>query len=756
MNLLGMHDREGAHIPPTGGWCLDTVALSENPSPLSYKDLRSDINWLVRLNWGYGSTGTFPKPENDDWYLDAALRYAVQSSGAYAFILGNEPNHQNERPDGVFLTPEYCASLFVRTRNAIKNIDSSIRVMPPPIAPYHETDMVAYIKAMYAEIERLGGEPDGIPIHAYTRGSDPADISSTEEMGAPLVGQFRGFLTYTDVLESIPARFSQTPAYITEFNEYEAWEDRNTGVVQAAVREIQKWNESSTQEIRSLILYRWPGHDDDKKWMIEGKQGVIEDFRAAIALGEIREVSAKPHTVHIPVASTATVQLPEQFERSIEQDASLYGVKVQPFPTAGLRDGALVWVAERVERLHEKEGEGRHHFYFETVDENGQRIPGISIKVWWPTDDEVVYSEEKPGEPWSANYPFSPGKNAFSARILNNHASDTVSGAGMGEDYPEGFNANVHSSITVRWVRRSYRSEGVRNESRTKIIMPRLVHPVVNSEFRKITQIFGVNRSRYSHFKVDGVSLLGHNGIDFGTPVDTPIQAVAEGRVVEVADEGDKGYGRYVKLSHPWGESLYAHLSIHRVSVGDRVVAGQIIGLSGNTGNSTGPHLHFGLRVSPFNRRDGWGGFTDPLPHLSFVPSSPVSSYDLKEIFKSAAQEFQLEWQLLSSLAWAESSFNPTANSGFARGILQIGAETWNDWAERTNASNIEDPRDNVRVGANYLRFLLLRYDNNFYKALWAYNVGPGNVDVRKVPPETKEFANKVLHGRDLLKALGV
>jgi murein DD-endopeptidase MepM/ murein hydrolase activator NlpD len=781
-SLLGVHDREGRHIPPPGGWCLDTIALSENPSPPDYIALRGDINWLVRLSWGYGSTGTFPLAIRMDQYIEAALLYAVQSNGVYGFILGNEPNGQWERPDGVVITPQYAADLFVRTRNAIKSMRSAIKVMPPPLAPYHDSpmDWLVYLKQMYQEIERLGGEPDGIPIHAYTRSSNPDDISSTEKMGAPLVGQFRGFRTYRDVLRAIPQRFSQTPAYITEFDENEGWEDKNTGIFKAAVKEIKDYNsQAAGSKVHSLIAFRWLGPPEVENvfdWEMRNKPQLLEDFRSAIAEAELGTRT----TAFIPVVTSPTfvgVTPPvQQFQRSIEQDALNYGVRVLPFDYSNLKDGDWVWIAERVERLHEKEGEGRHHFYFETVDENGNRLTGIPIKVWWPTDEEIVKSEAKPGEPWSANKPFSPGKNAFSATVLNTRASDTVTGAGMGEDYTEGFNANVHASITVRFVRRTYKKEAIpvmpSLPETPKPAMPTLVHPVMDSAYRNITQVFGVNRSRYSHFKVDGVPLLGHNGVDYGTPIGTAIGAVAAGRVVEVADEGNKGYGRYIKLSHPWGESLYAHLNSATVTVGQSVAAGQLLGSSGNTGNSTGPHLHFGLRVAPFNRRDGWGGYTNPLPYLTQAaetPSAPlspipVSSYDIVVALKKAATEVGIEWQLLASLAWAESSFNPNADSGVARGLLQITTPTWEEWARKVGlpidaegrVGDIWNAEQNAKVGAAYLMFLSLYYNGNLYKALLAYNAGLGNVDRGFVPAETKEFANEVLHGRDLLKAVGV
>lgn len=91
-----------------------------------------------------------------------------------------------------------------------------------------------------------------------------------------------------------------------------------------------------------------------------------------------------------------------------------------------------------------------------------------------------------------------------------------------------------------------------------------------------------------------------HNGLDIGTPVGTPVLAAADGKVLAV-DNNDLSswrkyqYGKYILIEHEDGlATLYAHLSKQVVRKGDSVKRGDVIGYSGNTGYSTGPHLHLG------------------------------------------------------------------------------------------------------------------------------------------------------------------
>lgn len=85
--------------------------------------------------------------------------------------------------------------------------------------------------------------------------------------------------------------------------------------------------------------------------------------------------------------------------------------------------------------------------------------------------------------------------------------------------------------------------------------------------------------------------------VDFGVPVGTAVNAFKDGTVIVAKNSGyNGGYGSYVVINHSGScQTQYSHLSSVRVSVGDKVSQGEAIALSGNTGRSTGPHLHFNV-----------------------------------------------------------------------------------------------------------------------------------------------------------------
>ncbi|HUY69859.1 MAG TPA: peptidoglycan DD-metalloendopeptidase family protein [Candidatus Tyrphobacter sp.] len=130
-----------------------------------------------------------------------------------------------------------------------------------------------------------------------------------------------------------------------------------------------------------------------------------------------------------------------------------------------------------------------------------------------------------------------------------------------------------------------------------------------------ITQLYGhVDPSLYG--------MKPHNGLDIGTPVGTLIYAAADGVVAHV-DCNDVNawrkyqYGCYVLIEHPDGLStLYAHLAKQVVSDGEQVKRGELIGYSDTTGYATGPHLHFGVYITP---PGGWQ-VTTTAPGLMHLP----------------------------------------------------------------------------------------------------------------------------------------
>ena len=90
----------------------------------------------------------------------------------------------------------------------------------------------------------------------------------------------------------------------------------------------------------------------------------------------------------------------------------------------------------------------------------------------------------------------------------------------------------------------------------------------------------------------------GYNGVDFGAALGSAIRAAAAGEVMVSKSSGwNGGYGQYIVIRHSNGvQTLYAHLSANSVSVGAYVASGEVIGAMGNTGRSTGSHLHFEVR----------------------------------------------------------------------------------------------------------------------------------------------------------------
>jgi len=153
----------------------------------------------------------------------------------------------------------------------------------------------------------------------------------------------------------------------------------------------------------------------------------------------------------------------------------------------------------------------------------------------------------------------------------------------------------------------------------------------------------------------------GHGGNDRGVPLRTKVYATQRGVVVHASDrkwnsDTPSGYGKHIVIEHNENgqrfHSVYSHCDLLFVSVGQGILAGAYIAKSGNTGNSTGPHLHYGVLID-----DDWGGchgelrfgyFVDPayvfdLPLAPKHTDPPGTSIDLLPYIKGSGQMYEVQ-----------------------------------------------------------------------------------------------------------------
>ena len=139
----------------------------------------------------------------------------------------------------------------------------------------------------------------------------------------------------------------------------------------------------------------------------------------------------------------------------------------------------------------------------------------------------------------------------------------------------------------------------VKNKSTMMASIP-AIQPIANKDLKHLASGYGWRI--HPVYKVEKF----HAGMDFTAPVGTEIHATGNGVVVKVEPFGN-GYGNNVVINHGYGyETVYAHMSKFAVHVGQKIQRGDLIGYVGNTGTSTGPHLHYEVRkngnaVNPAN-----------------------------------------------------------------------------------------------------------------------------------------------------------
>ncbi len=318
--LYGLHDPGGEQLMLNAGvpgWVLFTEAVGANPNDNTGRDYRSfadrGLGVMVRLNNAYNPGGTLPFERFYDDFARRCANFVRSSQGANIWIVGNETNHPIEWPGaewnwnvfppqpvspekrGEPITPQRYVACYRKVRAAIRGVPGRTRdqVLIGAVAPwntltkYDGNTVGDWVKYLSDILMLLGPEQcDGITLHAYSHGPDPALVASDVKMTQPEFAQRHWhFRVYRDFIGAIPPNMRHLPVYITEANQGDdAWRNENSGWVRNAYGEINAWNQNHTPKIRSLILYRWPRVGDDR-WYIEGKAGVIDDFVLAMRQG---------------------------------------------------------------------------------------------------------------------------------------------------------------------------------------------------------------------------------------------------------------------------------------------------------------------------------------------------------------------------------------------------------------------------------------------------------------------------------------
>ncbi|MGC8879660.1 MAG: N-acetylmuramoyl-L-alanine amidase [Anaerolineae bacterium] len=323
MYLFGIYDRGGEALMASAGrrgWVLIQEVVGHDPQDTaasSYEDLSGQgFGVIVQLEHGCHGAGTLPHSALYEDFAARCASFVRNSPGCHIWVIGNHPNAAEARPghsspQEEVITPHLYARCYKRCREAIRS------------QPYHQDDIVLlaatapfctdttypgnrrgdWVRYQQDVILLLGpGNYDGVTIHAYTHGYDPARIASEQRMGPPFSDRHAEFKTYQDSMAIIPPR---VPVFITdarplpdEASGATGWPDGGAPSkwVQAAYEEIDRWNQQYPErQIRSLILYRWDGPQDEaEQWSIQHHPAVIEDFCRALANNYRWHLPARP------------------------------------------------------------------------------------------------------------------------------------------------------------------------------------------------------------------------------------------------------------------------------------------------------------------------------------------------------------------------------------------------------------------------------------------------------------------------------
>ncbi|MBL7201256.1 MAG: N-acetylmuramoyl-L-alanine amidase [Anaerolineae bacterium] len=315
--IYGMHDPDGeqpVREMGTRGWILFVERIFANPQEAHGRDYgrwaNDDFGIIARFQHDWFPGGTIPRPDKYGAFAQRIGNYVEHSQGCHIWIIGNETNHEQERPHGQLITPGMYAECYVKCWQQIHSRPGheNDQVVTASVGPWNNTtpypgnesgDWVQYFVDMLREIRDRDCPVDAIALHTYTQDYDRDHperdwshlVTSEATMDAPFDHLHKHFRTYQDYMNAIPRELQRVPVYITETNRNGPWHDHNTGWVQKAYKEIDDWNQTpGHQQIRCLLLYRWEGD----QWKIKGKGKVLDDWREAMSHRYVWRTDVEP------------------------------------------------------------------------------------------------------------------------------------------------------------------------------------------------------------------------------------------------------------------------------------------------------------------------------------------------------------------------------------------------------------------------------------------------------------------------------
>ncbi|MCC6454179.1 MAG: DUF3380 domain-containing protein [Caldilineaceae bacterium] len=704
--LPGIHEPDqqaAALFVGKPGTVVFTEAIGSNPNNKSGGDYRwwaeRGYRVIVRLNNGYKPDGTIPAPSLYESFAQRCATFVAVSQGCQRWIIGNEPNHEQERPNGQIIRAVDYARCFMLCRNAIKRVNSTHKVIVAAVAPWDQTsgDWLAYWRTMLQTIADNAiadnattndAGADGISLHAYTHGPDPSLITSEHREH----GWLWHFRTYRDQLAAVPASMRHLPVDLTETDQLEPWADANTGWVQMAMREVDAWNRTSgNQMIRSVVLYRWPRHD--KVYSFADKAGVQDDFREACKQSYVVpgvSVQTEPEQTFMPSVHSGSQEatLPE---RKIDADFTRRVPKFTPYKEVPGRKVYRLIKAEYVPDGARRFGPD-HHILVDVLDASGKRQMGVPVNFYW---DSSMFTTpvNKTSEPYGADYGMNAHSQSYGVWVGNfREASDDVFGMGLGTIEQPDWNHHVDyylvfQEVTIPAATQPAPTPEPSQPAPQPVPATPAPSPQEPSPTPAITKLIwptnAVRTQRWGEnpeFYQQRLGIPYHNGIDHGAPVGTPVVAMADGEVMFVGT--DPGYGNYVRVYHAqFGiHTFVAHLHRSTVEVGQMVKQGQVIAFSGATGltaasidggtadtSQPAPHTHTEIRLGS---RDAYAEGTFGHGNGRVDPEAAMYLINRVVSGSSGAQLATIDPLVAEALWQVESS-----GEGFEDGELKIRFE---------------------------------------------------------------------------------